>query len=46
MTGQMFVYIGIGLVALGVIGEILAMVIFKSSKKKMIQKIYDSYDNQ
>lgn len=42
----MFVYIGIGLVALGVIGEILAMVIFKSSKKKMIQKIYDSYDSQ
>ena len=45
MTGQMLVYIGIGMVAVGVIGEILAMVIFKSNKKKMIKKIYDSYDN-
>ena len=46
MTGQMFVYVGIGLVALGVIGEILAMVISKGNKKKMIKKIYDSYDKE
>ena len=46
MSGQMFIYAGIGLAAVGIIGEIVAMVVFKNNKKKMIHKIYDSYENQ
>ena len=42
MTGQMLVYIGIA--AVGLIGEILVTVIFAGNKKKMIRKIYDSYE--
>jgi len=45
MTGQMLVYIGIGMAAVGLIGEILVTVIFAGNKKKMIRKIYDSYEN-
>ncbi len=46
MTGQMIFYIGIAVASLSVIGEIVATIVFKSSKKKMIRKIYESYDNQ
>lgn len=44
MTGQMIIYIGIAVVAISVIGEIVATIVFKSTKNKTVQKIYDSYD--
>ena len=45
MSGQMIMYIGIAVAAVSVLGEIAVTIIFKNNKKKMIQKIYESYDN-
>ena len=45
MSGQMIMYIGIAVAAVSVLGEIAVTIIFKNNKKKMIRKIYESYDN-
>lgn len=46
MTGQMIIYIGIGVAALSLIGEIVATIVFRNTKKKMVEKIYNSYDQK
>lgn len=41
MTGQMMVFIGIGLAAVSLVAFIIVSIVFAVKKRKMLHKIYD-----
>ena len=40
MSGQMMIYIGLGMVGISILFEIILGIIFKATKKRTIKKIY------
>ena len=44
MIGQTLIYAGIGIAAAAFIAELVVTIVFRGTKRRMIEKIYKDYD--
>ncbi len=46
LTGNMMIYLGIGIFSVSFVLEVIFIIVFRVNKKKMIKRIYEGYDGE